>query len=365
MLLAQRPEDLKAQRAALLKLGRTDTSEGRSYGWAALAMADGSLDPAWKAAADSPLSMQSLLGAIALIPDQTIRASAYDRVMPYLTKPVTELPGPDQIVAASQRDAIRAAVSTRREPAAVFTALTGMIDRGAQVPTAAQGLRALPRSAWSDAAVAGAARSLIAWASQVPTGQRTQRQYVETIQVADELVARLTPAESEPLRKSISGLRVPVYVIRTVHEEMRYDTPRIVVPAGKPIELIFENPDAMPHNLVVVQPGARERVATAAMTLPPEHTDRSGRAWVPESREIVAATHMLESGRSETLKLKPIDEEGVYEYVCTFPGHWTLMWGQLIVTSQPDAPLPANLPTPPGGVPAAAGANAGHTAHGH
>lgn len=363
LLVAQSPESLRAQRAALLKLGLTDTSEGRSYGWAALAVADGSLEPAWKAAADSPLSMQSVLGAIALIPDQAIRASAFDQVMPFLTRPVTDLSGPDQIVAASQRDAIRAAVSMRREPATVFTALVGMIERGSQVPTAAQGLRTLPRSAWSEAGVSGAAHALIAWASQVPTGERTQRQYVETIQVADDLVARLTPAEGGPLRKAISSLRVPVYVIRTVHEEMRYDTPRIVVPVNKPIELIFENADAMPHNLVVVQPGARERVATAALALPPEHRDGAGRAWVPESREILASTHLLEPGRTETLKLKPIEQEGVYEYVCTFPGHWTLMWGQLIVTSQPDAPVPANLPVPPGGIPAATGA--AHTDHGH
>jgi plastocyanin len=140
---------------------------------------------------------------------------------------------------------------------------------------------------------------------------------------------------------------------------MRYDVPRLIVPAGKSFEIIFENPDVMPHNLVVVEPGARERIGTAAMTLPPEHVDRSGRAWVPESREIIAATKMLETGQSETLRLRPIREEGVYEYVCTFPGHWTVMYGQLVVTKDVETYLKSN----PAPTLAAAPATAHHTAH--
>jgi hypothetical protein len=91
------------------------------------------------------------------------------------------------------------------------------------------------------------------------------------------------------------------------------------------------------------------------MTLPPDHVDRLGRAWVPESREIIAATRMLETGQSETLRLRPIREEGVYEYVCTFPGHWTVMFGQLVVTREDEAYLKAN-PAPT----AAAGSHTGH-----
>jgi len=48
---------------------------------------------------------------------------------------------------------------------------------------------------------------------------------------------------------------------------------------------------------------------------------------VPESREILAATKMLETGQSESLRLRPIREEGVYEYGCTFPGPWVVMYG--------------------------------------
>src|SRR5215218_7629262 len=107
--------------------------------------------------------------------------------MPILAQPITELQGPDYIVAATQRDAIRSAVSTRREPAAVFAALNTMIERGYQVPTAAQGIRALPRTTWPADATATAARALVAWAGKTHTSERTSRDYVETVQIADEL----------------------------------------------------------------------------------------------------------------------------------------------------------------------------------
>ena len=43
-------------------------------------------------------------------------------------------------------------------------------------------------------------------------------------------------------------------------------------------------------------------------------------------------------------------EEGTYEYFCTYPGHYLIMWGQLIVTRDVDGYLRAhpqpNLPSP-------------------
>lgn len=352
LLLAQPIESLRAQRAGLLKLGLTETAESRSYALAAVALADGSFDKVWSEAAGSPLSFQSLLGAIPLAPNAELRATTYERVAPLLTRPITEFQGPDAIIAATQRDAVRAAVSTRREPSAVFAGLNTMLERDHQVPTVAQGIRALPRESWTASNTLPAAKALIEWAKKTPSNQRTSRNFVETIQIAEELVGTLPAAEADPLRKTLSGLRVPSFVVRALVEQMKYDVPRIVAPVNKQIEITFENPDVMPHNLVVVQPGARERVSLEAQALPAEHVDRQGRAWVGESREIVAATKLLEPGQSETLRLRPIATEGIYEYVCTFPGHWTVMYGQLVITKNVDAYLKANPAAPAAPAPA-------------
>ena len=347
LLVAQPAADLRAHRDALLKLALADAAEGRSFAWAAIAIADGTLDTVWTEAAKSPLSHASLLGGLPLIPDVALRATAYDRVMAILAQPVTEIQGPDHIVAAIQRDAIRTAVSTKRDPEKVFAALNAMITRGDQVPTAAQGIRGLPRTAWTADATTPAATALIAWAAKAHPSERTSRDYTETIQIADDLAGSLPTDAAAPLRSKLATLRVAVFVIRTVHEQMKYDTPRLVVEAGRAFEIIFENPDVMPHNLVVVQPGARLKVGESAQELPAGHTDRLGRAWVPEDKEIIAATKLLEPLQSETLKIAAIRNEGVYEYVCTFPGHWAVMFGQLVVTKDVEAYLKANPLTPP------------------
>ncbi|MBI5766508.1 MAG: HEAT repeat domain-containing protein [Verrucomicrobia bacterium] len=355
-LLVQQPAaDLAKHRAALLKLGLADNSEGRSWGFAAAAVADGTLDKVWAEAAPSPLSFASLLGGIHLVPDAALRAKAYARVMPILAKSITEIEGPDRVVQAIQRDAIRCAVSSRQEPEKVFAALVSMIERGYEATTAAQGIRGLPRTSWTPAAAATAAKALVAWAAKTHASERTSRDYVETIQVADDLAGTLPAAESDALRDKLSGLRVAMFVVRAVPEGMKYDVPRIVVQAGRPFEIIFENPDVMPHNLVVVKPGTREKVGQETSQLAPDFTDRQGRAWVSESTDILAATKLLEPGRNETLRIPgaQIRDEGVYEYVCTFPGHWVLMWGQLVVTKNVTAYLKANpAPASPAAAPA-------------
>ncbi len=145
---------------------------------------------------------------------------------------------------------------------------------------------------------------------------------------------------------------------------MRYDTPRLVVEAGKSFEVIFENVDAMAHNIVFVQPGTRQLVAESVQTMQPAQRDKQGRAYVPEKgdRRILDASHLLEPGQKETLKLTAPKTEGEYEYVCTFPGHWAIMWGKLIVTKDVDAYLQAN-PQTAATAPAAAAVD--HSAHGH
>ena len=112
----------------------------------------------------------------------------YDRVMPTLALRITDISGPDNIVAAIQRDAMRSAVASKREPEKVFAALNALIARNEQVPTAAKGIRDLPRSAWTALAPAPAANPLIAWAAMTPVVLLAApfiRRLVEVLTVAD------------------------------------------------------------------------------------------------------------------------------------------------------------------------------------
>jgi azurin len=166
------------------------------------------------------------------------------------------------------------------------------------------------------------------------------------VQVGMDIATLLPAADSARVRGELLDLSVSVFVIKTVREQMRYDVGRIVVEAGKPFEIIFENDDMMPHNLVVVQPGAREEIGTLADKMQPTQLDRQGRAFVPFGRnvgsKILAATKLVEPDQKETLKLEAPSKTGNYEFVCTFPEHWKVMFGQLIVVKDKQALLEAS-----------------------
>ncbi|MEY4938925.1 MAG: hypothetical protein RIQ93_660, partial [Verrucomicrobiota bacterium] len=345
-LLVQQPvPDLRSARPRLAKLATTGAAAHRSFGWAATAMADGSFDAIWEQAKGAPDSLVELIKGVPLVPDATLRATAYSRLVPLIDRPAGDVA--DAKNSAVQRAAIRAAVSTRQQTTAQFLLYSQLILRGEEIPVAAEGMRTLPRSSWSSADAGKVAAALIAWGKKSPASARRESAYLGAVQVADELVARIPAAESAPLRTELQTLRTTVFLVRAVPEEMRFDPPRLVVEAGKQFALVFENPDAMPHNLVIVKPGTRERVGNVAMLLPAEHRDPSGRAYVPDLPDIVAATKLVESGQKETLTVIAPLAEGIYEYVCTFPGHWVTMWGQLIITNDPNSALANATPAAP------------------
>jgi azurin len=258
-----------------------------------------------------------------------------------------------------RRAAIRAAASISNDAPSTFAALASLIERGEQVPTAAAGLRALPRNAWDASRAPTMADALLAWASAMPAEQRTSSEYLSTVQFTESIVSMLPADRSEAALTTLRGLRVPFFVVGTVREQMRYDTTRLIVEAGKPFEIRFENSDMMPHNLTVLKPNSRERVGKLAQTMKPNQLDAQGRAYLPQDDAILGATKLLEPGQTESLKMTAPADEGDYDYVCTYPEHWQVMWGKLIVTKDVDAYLKSH----PENAPPAASAPASHQHH--
>jgi len=239
---------------------------------------------------------------------------------------------PNDPSAGVRRSAIRALVSIGQEPAKVFAGLVELIKRDEQVVAAAKAISQLPRASWPKELADPAAAGLVSWAQKVPVEGRTSQDYIEVVQVANDLAALLPPDRAAVARKVLKDLRVNVFVIKAVREQLRFDTARLVVEAGKPFEVIFENPDAMPHNLVFVQPGTLQAVAEAVQAQAPDKLDGKGRAYVPDKdSRVIEATKLVEPGKKETITVRAPDKEGVYEFVCTFPGHWAIMQGKLVV----------------------------------
>jgi len=321
---SQIPDILKTFRSRIAQLTSSDSADLRQNAWAVLALADGSFDTIWTSASKQPSVLADLLSGIPLLTDSDFRAKAYKRVKPLVENRQTD----DQV----RRAAIRALVSMNNDPEAIFGSLTGLIERGEEVPTAAQGLRIIPRQKWPRAQAPAVVKGLISWAKTVPAANRTTQDYSQIVQLAGDLAGLLPAEQAVGVRKELRDLHVSLFVIRTVREQMRYDTPRLVVEAGKPFEIIFENVDFMSHNLLIVKPNTREKIGLAAAAMKPEDVDSEGRIYVPDSADVLAATKMLQTGEKATLRLTAPNEEGECEYVCTFPGHYQVMRGQMVVT---------------------------------
>lgn len=352
-MLAMQPQgDLQPVRDRILSLTGDWSLPGvRQSAWAATAVADGSFDAAWARAANTKQGLADLLTGVPLIYDPDVRAKVYDRARPLLSDEAAD--------PAVRRAAIAAAVAINKDQQATFAALARLIDKGQEVAAAARGIKALPRQAWTGPEGSAAGAALVAWAKKVPANDRTTAEYVQAVQLAGELSSLLPTQRAAAMRAELRELRVAVFLVSTVREQMRYDTTRLVVEAGKPFEIVLENNDFMPHNLVVVRPDSRRKVGELAMKMKPDQSDAAGRAFVPRTREVVAATRMLEPGQRVRLQMTAPAAEGVYEYVCTYPGHWEMMWGKLVVTRDVDGYLQSNPET------GAAQGTSGHQRHGN
>ncbi len=252
-----------------------------------------------------------------------------------------------------------------QEPEAVFASLATLVEKGVAVPAAAKGIRNLPRNTWPKGKGGAVATNLVAWAKTVPAGERTAQDYLETVQFAGDLAGQLPAEQAAALRKELKELRVAAFFVGTVREQMRYDTPRMVVEAGKPFEITLENNDSMPHNLVVVNLGDREKYGPTTTEMKPDDLDAQGRPYMPKGLKYLAATKLIEPGQKTTLKMTAPAKEGDYDYFCTYPSHWELMWGRMVVTKDVDAYLQAHpdAAASAGGVGMPDGATVAHVHH--
>lgn len=124
---------------------------------------------------------------------------------------------------------------------------------------------------------------------------------------------------------------VEVVRMKTVREEMRYDKKEFTVTAGKQVEIVLENPDAMQHNLVIGKPKSMEIIGAAADKLITAK-DGAEKNYVPAIAQVIAATPLINPDQTYRLKFTVPSTPGDYPFVCTFPGHWRIMNGVMKVT---------------------------------
>jgi azurin len=111
---------------------------------------------------------------------------------------------------------------------------------------------------------------------------------------------------------------------------LQFDQRVLKAKPAERLSLHFHNPDALPHNWMLVQPGKLQSMGEAAMariTDPLGHSEH----YIPLSNEVLAYTDMVDPQGKTVIHFDAPLKPGSYPFLCSFPGHWQVMNGTLEV----------------------------------
>lgn len=208
------------------------------------------------------------------------------------------------------------------------------VDRHAAV----QAIQRIPHDYWLKDEIKPLLDSILGYIRKLPPQERTSPAALDALQLGDTLAAALPILEAKEIRKQLGELGVRVIRMGAVPDQMIFDKERFVVQAGKPAEIIFENTDLMPHNFVIVQPGALEEIGMLAENTATQ-PGAAERHYVPASGKILLSSRLIQPRDLQRLSFTAPKQPGVYPYVCTYPGHWRRMYGAMYVVDDLEAYL--------------------------
>ena len=237
--------------------------------------------------------------------------------------------------ASIRRAAMNALTQVRGKETEAFGLLAKYVTSGDDRLSAIRALQKIPPAYWPKEQAAPLLAVVLDQIKKTPVADRTSPAALDSLEFAYALVPLLPAEEARQTRALLNELGVRVVRIGTVFEKMTFDKDVVVVRAGKPVEFVLENTDLMPHNFVLVQPGALEEIGlySEAHSQEPAFAERQ---FVPPSGKVLAASRLMQPRESQRLSVTAPKEPGVYPYVCTYPGHWRRMYGALYVVADLD-----------------------------
>ncbi len=339
LLLKQPPSVLNASAKSLEELAGSNVASLRPIGYAGLIVA-GQPDTAWsRATRDSTARNQTStldwLAAVALVPRPKMRSELRDEIVGLLAGSQ-----PIEVRAA----AIEALASVPTQQDDTFRRVAPTVAHGKLRTSAVRTLLRVPTDQRDPAVSAKLVDALVTYAEATPPARRTTDEFIDAMQLADQLLASVPLDAAHAYRDRLRAVAVRVVRIHTVEEEMRYDTPYFTVEAGRPVQIVLQNEDLMPHNLVITANGALQEVAETGGAMGPVPGFQN-KLYVPKSDKVLFATNMVPAGGQERLTFTAPKEPGEYPFVCTFPRHWMRMYGVMVVV--PDLEAWTRNPTKP------------------
>ncbi|HLJ11872.1 MAG TPA: PVC-type heme-binding CxxCH protein [Planctomycetaceae bacterium] len=254
----------------------------------------------------------------------------YERSNVPAPAPTARLDISDDPAGALRRSAMNAVTAMPGHEADAFKALAEFIIQGNDRDWAVRAIRRIPRSLWPHDQIRRLLAAVLAHVSGLAADARAEPAGLDALQLGKDLATLLPAKEAKDTLARLGELGVNVILIRTVPHRMIYDRQRIYVEAGKPAVIVLENADIMPHNLLIGAPGSLVEIGLAAENMASQ-PDAVAKNFVPQSPKVMHAMRMVQPRESVRMTFTAPAQVGEYPYVCTFPGHWRLMYGTMHV----------------------------------
>lgn len=142
---------------------------------------------------------------------------------------------------------------------------------------------------------------------------------------SEETSPRPAPKAAPAAEESVE----PITLELSASDQMKFDKDRFLVKEGQEVTLNLTHAGEMEkavmgHNFVLLAKGT-------------DLADFAGRAasakdsdYIPEGDEVLAHTGLIGGGESTSVTFTA-PARGQYDFICSFPGHYALMKGKLIV----------------------------------
>ncbi|NNE92191.1 MAG: hypothetical protein HKN23_11135 [Verrucomicrobiales bacterium] len=123
---------------------------------------------------------------------------------------------------------------------------------------------------------------------------------------------------------------------------LQFSPKKLSVEPGVKVRVIFQNPDIMQHNWLLIAPGSADEIGALADQMAAQ-PDAIKKQYIPDSDKVLVASQLIAPQGEEELVFNAPTEPGEYPYICTFPGHWRIMQGVLTVAKY-EAPTEKRAP---------------------
>lgn len=158
------------------------------------------------------------------------------------------------------------------------------------------------------------------------SGYRPDRKIIYPHPILADLALAVN-AVPNPYQQAIEGARQ--VTVRTAGN-LSFETREFEVKAGEAIQLTLVNPDVVPHNWALLKPGSEKAVGELANSLVAD-PEGAARQYIPDTDDVLAFTDVVEPGKEFSIYFRAPQQPGSYPFMCTFPGHWMIMQGTMIV----------------------------------